>query len=268
MFIDPGAYTIQNVTHGNYAVQRNGSVVGYANYTEGSMGDDGIDLVTVWSISRLDNSKYTIRNIATNDYAASVKFPTIEENLITTRNLHQWAIKETAVKGRYVICTTGAHIDLFWGLPDGELDTPVSLRDRPNTPSNQWEVTKVDLWEVVGALRVQLIGYQNEDKSLRENNQKLLGEHLKLLDEHTRLQDEHAKLQVGAERLNADVVNDARQERERLVQAEAELKASYETASRRERARHLQAEAALKESYEKLLADSVPKSSQRRCIFM
>ncbi|TDL21066.1 hypothetical protein BD410DRAFT_829269 [Rickenella mellea] len=156
MSIDPGAYTIQNVMHRNFAVQQGGYIVGYAHSTGASMKDDGVDLGKVWSISRLDNDKYTIRNIETNDYAASQKYPAPEENIITRKNLHQWVIKETAVKGRYVICTTGTHVDLFWGLPDGELDTPISLRERPNTPSNQWELTKVDLWAVVGALRAKL----------------------------------------------------------------------------------------------------------------
>ncbi|TDL21076.1 hypothetical protein BD410DRAFT_840796 [Rickenella mellea] len=192
MSIEPGAYTIQNVMHGNFAFQRGGRVEGYADYNQASMTEIGLNLVKVWSISRLDNGKHTIRNIATNDYAASVKFPTIEENLITTRYLHQWAIKGTAVKGRYVICTTGAHIELFWGLTDGELNTPVSLRDRPNTPSNQWELTKVDLWEVVGSLRGKLEDLRDENARLKDESARPKDENAGLWDENARLKGKNA----------------------------------------------------------------------------
>ncbi|TDL21061.1 hypothetical protein BD410DRAFT_840782 [Rickenella mellea] len=258
MSIDPGAYGIQNVTHGNFAAQSSGStVVAHADsHTVRGRGDK-LNLRKLWSISRLDNGKYTLRNIDTNHYAASPNFPALEQNIIITEDLQQWDIKETGVKGRYVIYTTAANIDLIWGLINGQLGTPISLRDTPQTPSNQWELTKVDSWRVVGALREKLADLQNREATL--------------LDEHQKRQDEHTKHDDVVERLNAVAVKaslDARHERERHLQAEAELKASYERASRRERARHLQAEAELKANYEKLLAESAPKTSQRRCICM
>ncbi|TDL21064.1 hypothetical protein BD410DRAFT_790118 [Rickenella mellea] len=137
MSIDPGAYTIRNVMHRNFVAQSSeGTVVAYADRIKLSVdpyegnnpyGDDQPDYWKVWSISRLDNDKYSIRNIETNDYAASPNFPAIEEDVITTRNLQQWDIKETAVKRNYVIYTNRAKIDLFWGLTDDELLTPVSF---------------------------------------------------------------------------------------------------------------------------------------------
>ncbi|TDL13908.1 hypothetical protein BD410DRAFT_846528 [Rickenella mellea] len=215
MSIDPGVYTIRNVMHRNFAAQSSeGTVVAYADRITSSVGlydpygDDEPDYW--WSISRLDNDKYSIRNIETKDYAASPNFPAIEEDIITARNLHQWDVKETAIKGKYVIYTNRAKTDLFWGLTDGQLLTPISLRNKPNTQAaNLQNVATI------------LLG---KNRMLQDENTKLQDEHTKLQDEHTKLQDEHTKLRDGAERLNEDV----RQERARHLQAEAELKAHYE----------------------------------------
>ncbi|TDL21044.1 hypothetical protein BD410DRAFT_840765 [Rickenella mellea] len=169
MSIDPGAYIIQNVTHRNFAAQSAGTTV--VAYTESrsrsitsvtSSGEADLNLRKVWSISRLNNDKYTIRNIETNEYAATSTFPAIEQSIITTQALRQWDIKETAVRGRYVICTNRAKSDLYWGLTDDELDTPITLRDSPNTPSNQWELTKVDLWVLLGHMRAKLVGLRHD----------------------------------------------------------------------------------------------------------
>ncbi|TDL21062.1 hypothetical protein BD410DRAFT_899110 [Rickenella mellea] len=115
------------------------------------------------------------------------------------------------------IYTTAGHVDLFWGLRNGELFTGITLRDRPNTPSNQWELTKVDLWEVVGGLRAKLADrrseqmmfqhdrnslqidrriLQNEHTNLQAEHTSLQNEHKKLHDENTKLHDEHTKLEV------------------------------------------------------------------------
>ncbi|TDL21067.1 hypothetical protein BD410DRAFT_840788 [Rickenella mellea] len=242
MSVEPGAYTIQNVMHRNFAIQsQEDTVVGHAESVVGSFGfrtNREVNLLKLWSISRLDNDKYTVRNIETNHYAGSPSFPTVGGSVITTQNLQQWDIKETGVKGRYVIYTSAADIDLFWGLSNPRLLTPISLRDIPNTPSNQWELVKFDLWRDVGHLRAKLADVQNvattllgKHRSLQDDNAKVQDECTKLHDEHTKLQDEHTKLQDentrlrdGAGRLNEDV----RQERARHLQAEAELKAHYE----------------------------------------
>ncbi|TDL21069.1 hypothetical protein BD410DRAFT_804499 [Rickenella mellea] len=200
MSIEPGAYEIQNVMHRNFASQMVGDnrVVAHAENSS-IISLTGVDLRRAWSISRLDNDKYTIRNIDTNYYAASPNFPVVEGLIITTQDLQQWDIKETGIKGRYVIYTTAADIDLFWGLTNGNLHSPISLRDRPNTPSNQWEVTKIDSWQVVSSLRVKLAGIQGERMTLRGELRKLqdenIDEHRKLRDEHNQLQDEHDELQ-------------------------------------------------------------------------
>ncbi|TDL21071.1 hypothetical protein BD410DRAFT_829273 [Rickenella mellea] len=133
-------------------------------------------------------------NIETNDYAACPNFSTIETNIITTEDLQEWDIKETGVKGRYVIYTTSADIDLFWGLTNGRRETQITLRDNPNTPSNQWELKDVSLWGVVGSLRANLADLREEQVGLQGEYAKLRGEHTELQDTHTKLQNEHMKL--------------------------------------------------------------------------
>ncbi|TDL21051.1 hypothetical protein BD410DRAFT_840773 [Rickenella mellea] len=242
-----------------------------------------------WSISRLDNDKYTIRNIGTNHYAASPSFPKVEGNIITTQNLQQWDIRETGVKGKYVIYTTAADIDLFWGLANGQLETPISLREIPNTPSNQWELTKVDLWRVVGHLRGKLA----EHTKLFDDYRKLQDEHRKLQDENLqlrrdmKLRDEERKpsdsvglmdIKVALDAVQQERARHARaeaklvtshqmafqQERERHTRVEGELITSQQIASQQERARHLQAEAELRTYYEKLLAEKVREAEKWR----
>ncbi|TDL21049.1 hypothetical protein BD410DRAFT_840771 [Rickenella mellea] len=282
MSIDPGAYEIRNIMHGNFAVQHGGTVVASAHPDVQSMGGSGSDLERMWSISHLNNDKYTIRNMETNHYASSPSFPAMGENIITTQALQQWAIKETGVKGRHVIYTTAADIELFWGLANGLLKTPISLRDIPNTPSNQWELIKVDLWRVVGKLRAPLAGLRDEHKTLQSEHQKIRDEHTKLQGERMRLQDELTKLQDIHTKLNADawqekarhVQNESelrafverrfRRDEARHLQAEAELRESYERAIRQERARHIQAEAETKAYYEELLAERDQATNQRR----
>ncbi|TDL21065.1 hypothetical protein BD410DRAFT_790119 [Rickenella mellea] len=207
MSIDPGAYEIRNVMYQNYANQYEGKVVGYADHDVPSIPRDvDVDLTAIWSISRLNNGKYTLRNIDSNDYAASRTFPSIEENIIVTPALQQWDIKETAIKGRYVIYTTAADIELFWGLTNGWLFTEISLRDIPNTPSNQWQLTKFDSWRLLGQVRKKLAELRHVNSRLSEDYQKLRDDYSKLQDEHTKLQDEHTKLSNTAERRDGDAV--------------------------------------------------------------
>ncbi|TDL13407.1 hypothetical protein BD410DRAFT_462014 [Rickenella mellea] len=131
MSIEPGAYLIQNVKHRNFAAQSTeNKVEGYADtgmYPSSVPQNVRLNLRKLWSISRLDNDKYTIRNIETNDYAAVRNFSVIEENIITTEFMQPWDVKETGFKGRYVIYSTAASIDLYWGLTDGQLGTLVGL---------------------------------------------------------------------------------------------------------------------------------------------
>ncbi|TDL21084.1 hypothetical protein BD410DRAFT_868470 [Rickenella mellea] len=234
MPINPGAYTIRNVTHQNVATQsEENMLVGLAHSnTASTWPEQGLDLFQLWSISLLQNGKYTIRNIETNRYAACTNFPMIDETIIATQELQQWDIKESGFKGRYVIYTTSGSIELFWGLPNGHRHTLICLRDRPNNPANQWEIRTVDSWKVVGQLRANITHLRNVHAELSDEYEQLYDNHTSLLAEHTSLRD------------------------------------STELLTRQDRARHAQAEAMLKEEYEKLLAEKVSEYEYWRCVCM
>ncbi|TDL21054.1 hypothetical protein BD410DRAFT_840775 [Rickenella mellea] len=169
MLADRGTYTIQNVMHKSIVTQSlESTVVADAETDSGPSHGLNLDLRMLWAISRLNNDKYTIRNVETND-----------------------------------IYTTFALTELFWGLTDGELLTPICLRNIPNHPSNQWVVTKI-------ASRKEL-----EDETLQ------------LRAKLTELQEENTQLHYGIDLLNAAAVNasaDAQRERERYEQADRQLR--------------------------------------------
>ncbi|TDL21031.1 hypothetical protein BD410DRAFT_314089 [Rickenella mellea] len=203
MSVVPGMYTIQNVMHRNIAAQSPEDTVVADTDTDSG----GLSQRVLWTISPLMNGKFTIKNIETNDYAGFRSLPSTDDIIVAKRTRQNWEIKETGFKGRFVIYTSAAEIDLFWGLTNGELLHPVSLRNAPNHPGNQWLLTKV-------ASRREL---EHETLQLRR----------KLAD----LEDENTKLRDVVELLKADALKtsaDAQRERERYQQAEAELKAHYE----------------------------------------
>ncbi|TDL21085.1 hypothetical protein BD410DRAFT_829283 [Rickenella mellea] len=215
MFIEPGAYTIQNVMNGNFALQSGErKIVAHAERDSISgSGHASSGFWKLWSISHLVNDKYTIRNIENDYYAASSNFPAIGENIFTTKELHQWDIKETGVKGRYVICTTASGTEQFWGLADGWLDTPISLQAKPNTTSNQWKLNKAESWTVACALRAERAYLQNEYAKIWHEHTELQNEHTRLRHKHTKLRDKHTKLCNIFELLDGDAVETFRKER-------------------------------------------------------
>ncbi|TDL21093.1 hypothetical protein BD410DRAFT_899134 [Rickenella mellea] len=174
MDLDPGTYIIQNVMHQSIATQlREKRVVADADTT--SDQTYGLRLEMLWRISHLNNGKFTIKNFLTNDYAASTTFPLKSDAIVAKQSRQQWVIKETGFKGRYVIYTTATltRIDLFWGLANDELLTPITLRDIPNNPSNQWVLTKVvsrkQLEEETLQLRATLAELREENVKFRDS---------------------------------------------------------------------------------------------------
>ncbi|TDL21042.1 hypothetical protein BD410DRAFT_899108 [Rickenella mellea] len=214
MSFDPGTYTIQNVLHRSVASQSSESTV-VADADTDSGPSYGLNLRMLWSILLLSNGKYTIKNIGTNDYATSPTRPASDDIILTKPSRQQWVIKETGFKGRHVIYTTAANTDLFWGLADGELLTPISLRNTPNHPGNQWVLGKVssrkELGEEIVQLRAKLAELEEENRKLRDGidiqaeierreheNHQLRGNLAKLQAENTKLCDSVEFLREGA----------------------------------------------------------------------
>ncbi|KAF8180686.1 hypothetical protein K438DRAFT_2170880, partial [Mycena galopus ATCC 62051] len=54
------------------------------------------------------------------------------------RTDQQWIIKETRTPDYFTISPTDA-TDLFWGLPDREMKTPIVLRESATDRKNHWK---------------------------------------------------------------------------------------------------------------------------------
>ncbi|TDL21037.1 hypothetical protein BD410DRAFT_840759 [Rickenella mellea] len=233
MTVGTGTYTIENVTHRSIAAQSPDIEAVVADVDKDRTQSYGHNLRMLWTISHLNGDKYTIKNMGTNDYAACTIQPGIDDIIVNRRTRYPWTIKETGFKGKYVIYTTAASNELFWGLPNDELSTPISLRDKPNHPSNQWVLTKVPS---LGELEEETNQWRRKFAELREENTKLRESidiskadaerererheqaELQLTAKLRGLQEGNTKLRDSIDQLKADA-----RERERLERAEAQL---------------------------------------------
>jgi len=133
--LDTGRYTITNVKFLNCAVLPD--------------ANDDSDIVArpefnapgeKWNITLLNNKKYAIKSHGYSNFAICGHRADKGDNIRGRERQQQWAIKETRIKDRYTISPTD--VELFWGLADGEYDTPLILATAPNDPKNQWIFTQ------------------------------------------------------------------------------------------------------------------------------
>ncbi|TDL13764.1 hypothetical protein BD410DRAFT_810276 [Rickenella mellea] len=203
MSAEPGTYTIQNVRHRSFATQSpESTVVADADTDAGPSYGPNLRKMS-WTISRLNNDKYTIKNIETEGYAASTTRPVFGDGI--SQNLYNCA-----------------NTELFLGLTDGELLTAISLENTPNNRSNQWILTRVSPCQEENAK------LRDSIERLKETAAKASGDAQREIERHehedgqlqaklARLEEEEAKLRGSV----AQLKEDARREKERH---EAEIK--------------------------------------------
>ncbi|KAF8160208.1 hypothetical protein K438DRAFT_2071330, partial [Mycena galopus ATCC 62051] len=127
---DTGRYTIINVKFGNFAVlpdaddesdivagtepEHDGEKVFIQLILNAFFPMKYYFIAIQWNVTRLNNGKYTMKNHGFSSGASCEHRPIRDTNLVGDRRRtdQQWIIKET---------------HLFWGLPDREMKTPVSL---------------------------------------------------------------------------------------------------------------------------------------------
>ncbi|KAF8149322.1 hypothetical protein K438DRAFT_2027407 [Mycena galopus ATCC 62051] len=134
---DTGRYTITNARFHNLAVLPDAN-----DESDIVAGTDANAASEKWNVTLLNNKKYTIKNHGFSNFAAC---ETRAESgaCVNGRNCQQqWIIKETRIKGQFTISPTDA--DLFWGLADGEMDTPITLAGVPTDAKNQWHFAKAN----------------------------------------------------------------------------------------------------------------------------
>ncbi|KAJ7088264.1 hypothetical protein C8R44DRAFT_892805 [Mycena epipterygia] len=134
-FPDTGRYTITNVKYRNLAVLPD------ANDESDIIADTDANAASEkWNVTLLNNKRYTIKNHGFSNFAACDTRPNLGDSVSGRSRNKQWIIKETRVRGQFTIAPTDA--DLFWGLADGEISTPITLAGAPTDAKNQWIFTK------------------------------------------------------------------------------------------------------------------------------
>jgi len=93
-----------------------------------------------WNITLLNNRKYHIKNHGFSNSAGCDNRAEKGDSVRGRGRNQQWIIKESRIRGQYTIAPTDA--DVFWGLVDGEMDTPITLASAPTDPKNQWTFAK------------------------------------------------------------------------------------------------------------------------------
>ncbi|KIM88143.1 hypothetical protein PILCRDRAFT_85437 [Piloderma croceum F 1598] len=133
--LDTGRYIITNVKYGNLAVlpDANDESDIIAGVEENNPGEK-------WNVTLLNNRKFTIKNHGFDHFAGCETRPEKGDTVFGRERNKQWVIRETRIKGRYTISPTDG--DVFWGLPDGESETPITLASTPNDSKNQWTFTE------------------------------------------------------------------------------------------------------------------------------
>ncbi|TDL20601.1 hypothetical protein BD410DRAFT_790832 [Rickenella mellea] len=131
-----GIYVIRNVRwHCSLHV---GSLDGKGALTVVSAADDAVP--QKWNVFHLSKENYYIfvEEGGTKKY---VNCPTVDRAgvVINQRpNGQQFRITQCSVKGTYTIATTGKSAELYWGVTNDAIGTPVELSTRPTTARNQW----------------------------------------------------------------------------------------------------------------------------------
>ncbi|TDL15888.1 hypothetical protein BD410DRAFT_795937 [Rickenella mellea] len=116
-------------------------------HTKNHLGLEG-DEIMVWHVEELRNANYAIKNGLR--FASCGVRPNLDDCITVGAMLRQWIIKETRYKGQYII--QNSDVQLFWGLKDSELGTPITLQKYPTNPKNNWEFHLWKLHEQSGSL--------------------------------------------------------------------------------------------------------------------
>jgi len=133
--LDTGRYVITNVKFLNLAMLPDAN-----DESDVIARSENNDPGEKWNVTLLNNKRYTIKNHGFTHFAGCDNRASKGDGVRGRERNQQWIIKESRVKGQYTISPTDA--DVFWGLEDGENDSPVILATAPNDAKNQWTFTK------------------------------------------------------------------------------------------------------------------------------
>ncbi|TDL23545.1 hypothetical protein BD410DRAFT_787392 [Rickenella mellea] len=130
-----GVYEIVNHQHKNHAGLTEDKVIRGDTFENQK---DIVDRKLLWRVTLLGNGKRSIRNNKSTFYTVCDQPPRESCSIFAKATcLSQWAIVDTGNTGCYAIAPTN-NPNLFWGLNDAELGTPILLRNAGSNPANWW----------------------------------------------------------------------------------------------------------------------------------
>ncbi|TDL18610.1 hypothetical protein BD410DRAFT_494544 [Rickenella mellea] len=132
--IPTGVYTITNARYHNYLGLTSEQFL--AGDTV-ALGETLIPSKMLWTVTQLANRNYTIHNGSVGLHASIGTRPSAGDTIEAKTSRFQWVVRETGIKGKYVIFSTSTP-DLYWGLKDDGLGTQVTMQPVPTNDSNQW----------------------------------------------------------------------------------------------------------------------------------
>ncbi|KAH9923825.1 uncharacterized protein B0H18DRAFT_1120185 [Fomitopsis serialis] len=137
MSLSTGTYVIKNVLSGNSLAlldpNDGTSVVGSA---------EQVGRVMHWNVVRLGNGKYTVENVEQASYANAGPRSPAGGYVVGRGTSQQLAIQETRRKDVYTISPADRTL-YFWGLEDGDEETPVTLGTTATDSHNHWQFEHV-----------------------------------------------------------------------------------------------------------------------------
>jgi len=135
--IDTGRYNIVNYGSGNLAVLHDPNESDLvAGLNEGKSGEK-------WDIMLLSNRKFTIRNYGHELFAHCGHRATTGGGVNSKGVLQQFVIKESRFRNKYTIAPSD-NPDVFWGVPDDEIGTPLELGSTPTHKRYLWSFEPAD----------------------------------------------------------------------------------------------------------------------------
>lgn len=90
-----------------------------------------------WNVVQLGNGKYTIQNQTHASYACCGPRAPLGGEVVGKYTSQQFIIQETRIRGHYAISPSDSQ--LYWGLPDDALETPVGLASTFTDTRNHWQ---------------------------------------------------------------------------------------------------------------------------------
>ncbi|CAE6479315.1 unnamed protein product [Rhizoctonia solani] len=108
------------------------------------------ELGKIWSVERLSNGRYTIKNARNAMFASHETCPKEESTVYANKDAKEWIIEESTSTDQHFIKCTEA--DLYWGLEVSVGKKVIVLRSGENDKRNLWRLTQANISDTLEAI--------------------------------------------------------------------------------------------------------------------